>query len=79
MKKWSVDHTVAQVRNEFEPLKPEEASPDKKLSMAGRLMTIRRQGKAAFADLQDETGTIQLYFRYDNLGEKEYTFFKKMA
>lgn len=75
--KWSVDHTVAQVKNEFEPLKPEEASPDKKLSMAGRLMTIRRQGKAAFADLQDETGTIQLYFRYDNLGEKEYTFFKK--
>ena len=75
--KWPVDHTVAQVRAQFDALQPEEAKLDAKLSMAGRLMRIRRQGKASFANMQDETGTIQVYFRYDNLGEKDYTFFKK--
>ena len=75
--KWNVDHTVAQVRKDFDYLKAEEAVPEAKFSMAGRLMTLRRQGKAAFVNMQDETGTIQLYFRYDTLGEKDYTFFKK--
>ena len=75
--KWDVDTVVSKVREVYDYLQPEEACVDKKLSMAGRLMTIRRQGKAAFANMQDETGTIQLYFRYDNLGEKDYTFFKK--
>ena len=75
--RWDVDNRVSDVRKNFDYLKPEESEKEKKLSMAGRLMTIRRQGKASFANLQDETGTIQLYFRYDNLGEKDYTFFKK--
>lgn len=75
--KWTVDHSAAEVEKEFGSLKPQEAVTDRKLSMAGRLMTIRRQGKAAFANLQDETGTIQIYFRYDTLGEKDYNFFKK--
>ena len=75
--KWEVDSTVSAVRAKYDYLKEEEACPEDKLSLAGRLMTLRRQGKAAFANLQDETGTIQIYFRYDTLGEKEYTFFKK--
>jgi len=37
--------------------------------MAGRLMSRREHGKAAFADLQDMTGKIQLYLRKDDLGE----------
>ncbi len=75
--KWNVDTTADQVKKDFDSLQPEEADVDTKLSLAGRLMTLRRQGKAAFANMQDETGTIQIYFRYDNLGEKDYTFFKK--
>ena len=75
--KWDVDCTVSQIRKTYDYLHEEEALPDTKLSLAGRIMTLRRQGKAAFANLQDETGTIQIYFRYDTLGEKEYTFFKK--
>lgn len=45
-------------------------------SVAGRLILIRDFGKAAFAQLQDSTGNIQLYFRKDILGEK-YTLIKK--
>jgi len=75
--KWDVDTNVAAVRSNYDRLKEEESLPDVKLSLAGRIMTLRRQGKAAFANMQDETGTIQIYFRYDTLGEKDYAFFKK--
>ncbi len=34
--------------------------------LAGRIMTIRRQGKIAFFVLRDATGPIQLFFRIDN-------------
>ncbi len=75
--KWDVDATALGVKKKYDYLKEEESCPDDKLSLAGRLMTLRRQGKAAFANMQDETGTVQIYFRYDNLGEKDYMFFKK--
>src|SRR6516164_3650572 len=39
----------------------------KDLSIAGRIMTRRIMGNASFAELQDETGRIQLYFRRDDL------------
>jgi len=35
---------------------------DETYSLAGRIMLFRHMGGAAFADLQDESGTIQLYF-----------------
>ncbi len=75
--RWDVDSTALGVKEKYGYLKEEESRPGDKLSLAGRLMTLRRQGKAAFANMQDETGTIQIYFRYDTLGEKDYTFFKK--
>ncbi|MDR3353416.1 MAG: lysine--tRNA ligase [Synergistaceae bacterium] len=73
---WEQKHTLLSVRAEYDRLEPEESSPDE-LSVAGRIMTLRRHGKAAFADLADETGVIQLYFQHDELGETEYSFFKK--
>ena len=39
--------------------------------MAGRLMSRRVQGKASFAELQDATGRIQLYFNRDILCPNE--------
>jgi lysyl-tRNA synthetase class 2 len=38
-------------------------------SVAGRLMTVRVHGKAAFANLQDASGTLQLYFKEELLGD----------
>ena len=43
-----------------------------KVSIAGRLMTRRIMGKAAFAHLQDMSGRIQLYVRRDDLAEGVY-------
>ena len=36
-------------------------------ALAGRLMLLRNMGKAAFADLQDEAGKIQIYFSQKDL------------
>ncbi|CFX11377.1 Lysine-tRNA ligase, class II [Syntrophomonas zehnderi OL-4] len=49
-----------------------------KVSLAGRIMSKRRHGKAGFANLQDLTGNIQLYFKKDDIGEEKYELFKKM-
>jgi lysyl-tRNA synthetase class 2 len=39
----------------------------RQISIAGRIMTRRIMGSASFAELQDETGRIQIYFRRDDL------------
>lgn len=46
--------------------------------VAGRIMSKRRHGKAGFANLQDLSGNIQLYFKKDDLGEECYELFKKL-
>lgn len=45
--------------------------------VAGRIMSMRKFGKAAFFHIQDETGRLQIYARRDILGEEEFTLFKK--
>ncbi|MEG1862216.1 MAG: lysine--tRNA ligase [Oscillospiraceae bacterium] len=48
----------------------EEAVEHKEESLAGRIMSKRDMGKAAFFDLRDTSGRIQLYLRIDVLGEE---------
>ncbi len=48
------------------------------VSVAGRLMALRSHGKTIFANLQDVTGTIQLYFRKDRMGEEAFELVKKV-
>jgi lysyl-tRNA synthetase class 2 len=55
----------------------------KNIQIAGRLMSRRVMGKASFAELQDSTGRIQLYFNRDEIcpGEDKSmynTVFKKL-
>ncbi len=39
------------------------------LSLAGRVLSVRQMGRAAFFDLQDESATVQALFRRNNLGD----------
>ncbi|WP_457642150.1 lysine--tRNA ligase [Persephonella sp.] len=43
-----------------------------KVSVAGRLISFRDQGKAAFGHIQDADGKLQIYFRRDTLGDEKY-------
>src|SRR3989344_4044372 len=45
-----------------------------KVSIMGRIMTLREMGKASFAHIQDQEGQIQVYIREEEL--KNYDVFK---
>jgi len=47
----------------------------KDVSIAGRIMAIRRMGKASFAHIQDSAGRIQFYLKKDDVGD-DYDAFK---
>ncbi len=66
------------IKDRYDHLDPEEHS-GKYHRVAGRIMSKRVMGKASFAHLRDQDGDIQLYVTRDNLGEENYTFFKKMV
>ncbi len=71
-----VTHTSKQVKDNFED--------GKKVILAGRLMSVRDQGKACFAELQDSEGRMQLYLNRDVMCPEEdkttYTqVFKKLT
>jgi lysyl-tRNA synthetase class 2 len=51
--------------------------PTMHVAIAGRIMSIRRMGKASFCHLQDATGRIQVYLKRDDLGES-YDIFRLM-
>lgn len=48
------------------------------VAVAGRMMFQRIMGKASFADLQDVSGSIQLFFHQGTLGEELYEQFKRL-
>jgi len=54
-----------------------DAEPNRTVAIAGRIMTIRRMGKASFCHLQDSSGRIQVYLKRDDLGTL-YDAFKLM-
>ena len=54
-----VTHSSAKVKSEF--------SEGAKVVLAGRLMRKKIQGKAAFAELQDSEGRIQIYINRDEV------------
>ncbi len=45
-------------------------------TVVGRIMFIRKMGKASFFNIQDKTGKIQIYISINDVGEDEYTLFK---
>lgn len=69
--------TTGELRTKYsEKTKEELEELAIKVSVAGRIMTKRRNGKISFMHLQDKDGQIQIYLRYDVLGEEAYNLFK---
>jgi len=52
-------------------------SKDKPVSVAGRIMALRKMGKASFMDIRDGSGKIQLLFQTANYNEAELALFKE--
>ena len=71
---WSFPHRVGTdvVRAACARLRPGEDDTAHPLRVAGRLRAIRVHGRTAFADLDDLAGSLQLFFRVDELGEEAF-------
>ncbi len=54
-----------------------ESAP-KDIRIAGRIMAIRRMGKASFFHLQDRRGRLQVYVQQNTLGEQAYGMFRSL-
>jgi lysyl-tRNA synthetase class 2 len=65
-------HLAQELLDNFESLEGTE------VSIAGRVMSLRVHGKAAFCDLQDRSARIQIYASVNNLGEDVYEIFKAL-
>ena len=57
-------------------LKYEKQLDGETVTIAGRLMSLRKMGKASFCHIQDEVGRIQIYVRRDDIGVDAYQNFK---
>ncbi len=54
-----------------------EEYENKDVCVAGRLLSKRGKGKVSFMDLYDRSGKIQIFAKFDDLGEEEYGYLKK--
>lgn len=72
--RFEVKNHATEVREEFGEIEGEVDAGE--VTIAGRLMAIRGHGKASFATLADKSGSIQIYFKLDILGDEKYSEFK---
>ncbi|MFC4767870.1 lysine--tRNA ligase [Effusibacillus consociatus] len=78
-KKYERTHSAQEVAFYAQDKTKEELEEETiEVSVAGRIMLLRGQGKAAFANLQDLTGRVQIYVRQDTVGEEAFTIFQQL-
>lgn len=65
-------HTIAEVLQQFD----EWQGPEGSFTLTGRIRLMRDQGKVAFAQIEDGTGRIQVFFRINDVGEDAYRMLK---
>jgi lysyl-tRNA synthetase class 2 len=69
--------TVAEVRAKWGEATAEELEASRTtVTVAGRIITIRAQGKAGFATLQQSGQRLQIYVRLDAVGEQGFALYK---
>lgn len=70
---YRLTHTIPEIRRRNIPRVVDEGD----ISTAGRVMGIRRHGRALFIDLVDEAEKLQLYARVNELGEEGFRRVKR--
>ncbi|HZR29379.1 MAG TPA: lysine--tRNA ligase [Terriglobales bacterium] len=75
--KFEASHGIPQILAEYSGKSAEELEKDRvTVKVAGRLMSIRGQGKAGFAHLQQAGQRLQIYVRLDAVGENGFALYK---
>ncbi len=68
--------TCKDVLDEFDDA---EEAQKREYTVAGRLLAIREHGKSIFAQLQDRSAQLQLYFKKDAIGDDLFEFLQKFV
>lgn len=72
----SPSHTIREVLTDYSELSSEELEEKKiEVFVPGRIMSIRKMGRATFFHIGDSKGKLQVYLREDKVSEKNYTVF----
>ncbi len=69
-------HTVPQILTEFGDKSAEELSASLRIRVAGRILTIRRMGKAGFLHLLQNGEKLQIYIKRDAVDERTYKLYE---
>jgi lysyl-tRNA synthetase, class II len=70
-------HIIPEILSKYSEATTEQLEADRvNVSVAGRLMSIRGQGKAGFAHLQQAGKRLQIYVKLDFVGEKGFQLYK---
>ncbi|HEV2447934.1 MAG TPA: amino acid--tRNA ligase-related protein, partial [Candidatus Sulfopaludibacter sp.] len=77
-RRFDFTHTIPEILAENGAKTAEELSPELRVRVAGRLMTLRHMGKAGFAHLQQNGERLQIYVKKDAVGERDYQLFKSV-
>ena len=64
--KYSPTHKSSEVLEKYKSLAPEQRTEDS-VKIAGRIVALRRMGKATFMHILDQSGKLQAYFKFDDL------------
>jgi lysyl-tRNA synthetase class 2 len=69
-------HTVAEVLAAYGSKTADELADQPRVKLAGRIMTIRRMGKAGFMHLMQAGERLQVYVRKDGVSEGDYKLYE---
>ncbi len=66
------------LREKYKDLKTEEDTPKnpEEFSLTGRIVLLRKMGKASFFHIRDRYGDMQAYIKQDIVGEDNYKIFR---
>lgn len=75
-RRYDFTHSIPRVLSEYSGKTAEELEPRIEVRIAGRVETVRRMGKAAFAHLRQGGDRLQIYVRKDSLPERDYSLWE---
>ncbi|HLW76474.1 MAG TPA: lysine--tRNA ligase [Bryobacteraceae bacterium] len=74
--RFDFSHTIPQILADYNSKSAEELADKPHVKIAGRILTIRRMGKAGFMHLQQAGERLQVYVRKDAASEAEYQLYE---
>ena len=74
--RFDFSHTIPEIRAAYDARTAEDLAAKVPVRICGRLLTIRRMGKAGFAHLLQDGERLQIYVRKDSVAENDFQLFQ---